>query len=226
LAAIIAPTIQMTQQDSIRIRILFQTGENEFRKFYWVELKNKDLYWGPSAKQAIDSAYIIIDRLDEGQITIPETIETAEKLYSKYSYHESGNVHLKKTFDDRTNEYGNHSVWQLKDNIKEPRRFFAIISKPIIQYELYKKKITADKTKAFILKVEPETLNSRIYIELFLSPKGTFKIQPSILEGKLSTFGEIKLSNDLNLLIGLGNLKGIDEWHRDKEITFVPNTLD
>jgi len=215
----------MTQQESIRVRILFQTAENEYRKFYWVELKNKDLYWGSSTKHAIDTATIIIDNSNEGQITIPETIETAEKLYSKYSYHESGSVHLKKTFDDKNSEYENHSVWTLKEDIKEPRRFFAIITKPIKQYELYKKKITADKTKAFILKVEPETINSRIYIELFLSPKGTFKIQPSILEGNLSAIGEIKLSNELNLLVGLGNMKGIDDWHPDKEIAFVPNSL-
>jgi hypothetical protein len=211
--------------DSNRIRMLFKTGEQEFRRFYWFELKGKDFYWGPSTKAAQENTAITFSTPNEGQITIPGTLEFANKTDSKYSYHESGKVHLKKVIPNKSPIYEDHSTWKLKDEINGLTRFFALITKPVSEYESYNKKISSGGSKAFIIDATTNSCTTRLYIEFFLSPIGTFTFPPSILEGKLAVAQQIKLDDRLSLVVGLNHMKGMDEWHVDKEIAFIPDKV-
>ncbi|GGF24218.1 hypothetical protein [Flavobacterium limi] len=208
-----------------RIRILFKTGESEYRRFYWFELKEKDLYWGPGSKTAVENTSVTFSTPNEGQISIPETLEFAKKTEAKYSYHESGKVHLKKLAPNESPIYEDHSTWKLKDEITELTRFFAIITKPVLNYELYNKKLDSGGSKPFIIDTANDVATTRLYIELFISPIGTFSLPPSILEGHLIVAQQIRLNENLSLIIALNHFKGIDEWHEDKEIIFVPENI-
>lgn len=215
----------MNIPDQIRIRILFKTGENEYRKFYWFEMKDNELYWGQSTKAQHHIAPAISDKNNSLSIKIPKNFDEFEKEHQKFSFHKSGQVHSKR-YSEKT--YQKLSIWGDKETIIEPKRFFIVTTKTIQNYQLYtKKNLTANNTNAQIIGLSSKTLEKRLYIEFYLSPVGQFKPKPTLLFKQLETSNHFYqlLSKDL-MLVGVLSILNIEnDVGLDMEISFIPTDI-
>lgn len=214
----------MNIPDQIRIRILFKTGENEYRKFYWFEMKDNEMYWGQSMKAQQYMAPFKTDEKNQVRIQIPKNFDKLEKVFQKYSFHKSGQVHIKTNGEKA---YEKLSIWCNKETIKEPKRFFIVATKAIQNYPLYTKtNLIANNTSALILGLSPQILEKRLYIEFYLSPLGQFQPKPTLLfrVEKLSHFHHI-LSKDL-MLVGVYSILDIqDDVGLEFETSLIPTDI-
>lgn len=214
----------MNIPDQIRIRILFRIEENEYRKFYWFEMKDNEMYWGESSDGQHYITPFQSDGKNDVRVEIPKKFNEFEKEFLKFSFHKSGQIHTTTT---SRKPYEKLSVWCNKETIKEPRRFFVITTKAIKNYPLFTKKNFSDKkTKALILSVPPKFLENRLYIEFYLSPLGQFKSKPTLFykNVRLNYFYHV-LNKDL-MLVGVYSIIDIrDEVGRDLEISFIPTDI-
>lgn len=206
-----------------KVRLLWEI-DGQYKKFYWFQMENKDLYWGPSGEVSKNFASQQVKDTNSVTLSIPESISFNKKVTMKFSYHESGCVHMKQ--EDGTNKkYHEMSKWTISDEIIEPKRFFVLISKAISHYDIYNKKLTKGDSHAIILKLPAQKLDSRHYFEFFISPAGKYQF-PKFLIKTTNTFIEKQpitqsLNKDFILVIRNFTLKNIDDWHPDKEIFFI-----
>lgn len=210
-----------------KVRVLWEVN-GSYRKFYWFEMRDKDLYWGPSGKVTKKLVSQNIEENYNVKISIPSSISFDDKCYMKFSYHNSGIVHIKK---ETTNEieYDEIYKWIPKEEINEPKRFLALISKTINNYEEYNKKLTKDDSNAIVYKLGPNDLEKRHYFEFFISPEGIYN-PPQLLIKSKNEFTEllpitVSLNKDFILVIRQFIFEGLDDWHPDKEIFFITKDL-
>ena len=103
---------------------LYLYFSGSYRKFYWLEMKDSELYWGNSDKKSYDIDSTSVENAREITIKVPENLSQLPLIHSKFSYHKSGQVHSKKSADGQEVKYKKHSVWKLKEEITEPVRFY------------------------------------------------------------------------------------------------------
>lgn len=210
-----------------KIRLLFQTNNSEYRRFYWFELKDRDFYWGSSEKTPaiIEKAALFTSDKNNITLKIPDNYEFTKKVSAKYSYHKDGKVHQKKTDKASANIYNTITKWNNIDEITEPKRFTAIISRQLRFYEAYNKKLDSGDTRAIVIRFGPQELENRFYFEFFICREGENVFPEPLL--KLSDC-EIQyiwqpLNADLFLCIRFVNILGLELWNPDKQIALIPN---
>lgn len=214
----------MNSVNQTRLRILIKTGENEFRKFYWFEMKDKELYWGSSSKMKNHIAPVKSDSDNKIKVQIPREFHESKIAAQKFSYHKSGQLHVK---SDSDNCYKKLSVWCGKEDIKISKRFFVVESKTVSNYPLYlKNNLTANKTNVIAIEFPRELMDSRLYIEFYICPLDHFDPKPPLLF-RLKSMRHFfhRLNNDL-LLAGVFSIITIPEDQaKDYEFSFVPDIL-
>lgn len=217
--------IKQLEITSRKVR-LFLEIDNAYKKFYWFQMQNRDLYWGPSGKTPKNFVSQQFKDSDSVTLTIPQSFSFDEKVNMSFSYHESGTIHMKQEQEDENKKYFElPTKWTIFEEIKEPKRFFTLISKTINHYETYKQNLTKKNSNAIVFKLNSEELENRHYFEFFISPPGNYK-PPEILIKTKNDFKELQpITVSLNeyfiLVIRHFTFKGLDNWHPDKEIFFI-----
>lgn len=211
----------------MKTRILFTIDQVTFFRFYWFEMRGNDLYWGSSYKSARGDKTKTKINGTTAILKVPEDFENIEKVMGKYSYHESGIVHYKKDLAGTKTEAENRVKWAKKEEIKEPLRFFAIISKTLKHYDLKISTPTKGKANAIIFKNDENDQNKRMYLEFFITPPGSFQaIEPLIkIDGKLDKIVHQSLNDKLILIIRYGILQNLNDRRPDIEITIIPDEI-
>lgn len=151
-------------------------------------------------------------------------------ISSKFSYHQSGKIHIKEKDLNLIEKYIFISEWLKPQNIDSPKHIFSILSRPIGTYEIYTENVLKNKTFAMALRYNRKFISSRCIFEFYLSPPGTFKIKDFMIKNsnnlELKTFS---LNQNLILVfknsLAASNSK-INSWHPDKEIIIFKDNLD
>jgi len=210
-----------------KIRLLFQTNDSEYRRFYWFKLKDGDFYWGSSEKTTaiMEKATLFTPDKNIINLNVPANYELAKKVYSKYSYHEDGKVHQKITDQTNGNLYKSITKWTNIDEITEPKRFMAIVSRQLQFYKTYNKKLNSENSRAIVIRFKPKELEYRFYLEFFICRKGESIFPETLIKlsnCKIQYIFE-SLSADLYLCIRFVNILGLELWHPEKQIVIIPN---
>lgn len=204
-------------------RLYLSTDADIYRKFYWFEINNNDLYWGSSSK--VKEAYCQIENKNMGSFSIqtPENFKELINGQSKYSYHESGDFHRKKLEGSEYCIKDLTKKWPEKHNIVEPFRFFSLISKPLLEYPLELKNLTRKNGFADTILIKGEGAKNRIFFEFFLCKAGEYINPKSLLN-----FGDLhqniiyrELNSSYIIMTRFTKLADFQHWHPDKEIIFI-----
>lgn len=161
------------------------------------------------------------------EITIPENFEDFPHVESKVSYHKSGEVHIKKIFDNGEISYEGRNKWLLKDEIDKPVNILTILSARI---NLHTEKIVnPDRKKNYSIRIQiPEDcLEKRFYMECFLCPEGQFDFPEPLLKVQIpkQNIVTMSLSQNIILVMRFALLDVLTDWHLDKEFSFLPIDL-
>lgn len=193
-------------------------------------MKSKDLYWGSSSKTKLEK---ITDGLIDPKSFIqlfPNLQDESILSRMKFSYHESGQMHIKNDRDEKDFVISKSS-WIKCDSIKSPKLFFFIITKKISLYKDFNKFLNNKGVSNIILKV-PQILNSRrLLVEFYISPKG-HQFLPDFTLNISGTFSKpkpiiVRLNDDFNLMIQLIaiNGEGVDVMPDASELFFIAQDL-
>lgn len=207
---------------------LFLNVNNQLRGFYWFVMKSMDLYWGPSNECVIEKAPVdLIDNISLKNLLADDFCDW-DRSRMKFSYHKSGQLHLKKTKskDDCIIE---KSSWISCSGIKSPLLFYAVISKSPKLYNPYNKK-PKKKSHNIAIKVSEINLDKRIYFEFFIAPKGRSKLPGILLNTNADmqpTQKEISLNESYDLIIRFFSvsLENTD-LSMGKEIFLIADSLE
>ncbi len=206
-----------------KLRLYLSTDKNTHRKFYWFELKGDDLYWGSS--DATKEAFCNIKRISDDSITFqaPDDFKNLEPSQTKYSYHQSGEFHIKRLKNKTYQLKELVAIWNKKDKISEPQRIFTLITKPLFNYPIEKKKLIRERAAGRSILIEGKAGFNRLFMEFFLIPKGKHLLPKFILDIDKSSFNYINkpLSMDIILFIRYVKIANFEHWHPDKEIIFL-----
>ncbi len=159
-----------------RVRFFFELEPSDLRPVFWVEFDNAagDLYWGPPTDgPAVDAQPF---SGTSATIAVPEDLESYARRMWKASHHASGVMHVTGGGSDRNDKW-----WGRPEALAAPRRFCVILSKHPMLLPPYKRQPTRGGSAAIILRVPEHQRESRHYLELFLSPAGTFESPPPAL---------------------------------------------
>jgi hypothetical protein len=216
----------MEVPDNIFYRIYIRLKDNEYRKFYWFEMKDDELYWGPSTKVKAGNSLVKLTNPTTLTIKVSDDFKTLEPNTSKYSYHKSGAVHQKIT--EKSNVTTKiKSTWKLKDEIKEPTRIFWMISRTLENYPIESRNIEKKGGYCSFLDFNENEEKKRLYIEFYLSPKGHFPFPETII--KLDNKHLDTITHSLNkkivLVVRYAKLVNLENWHPDKEVVMFPETI-
>ncbi|MBP6022719.1 hypothetical protein [Ferruginibacter sp.] len=213
---------------NIKLRLILSFEETILRKFYWFEMKENDFYWGSAYKSARFENTNMKKGDEKVVFTIPDDFDLLPKLPGKYSYHESGKTHYKSHSLDGSSNFEEHAIWKVKDKITEPVRFYATIGRTLENYSELIANPTKGKSNALILKFPSNSASKRVYFEFFLSPIGTFPTPETLLKfdaGNMEMTTHT-MSDNLVLIIRYGVMSNVNDWHPDKEIAIIPDTLN
>ncbi len=205
-----------------KLRVLLRHREID-RQFWWFEMNNNDFYWGPSTPGRLLGSFS--PESQQLEITVPEDRETFEIVRSKASFHESGQFHIKAT-STKTSVVDVDVLRGGTDKaaIRAPTRFMTLISKAIKNYKPYERSLTRGKTSAVVIDMSKSEDVSRLYVEFFLSPAGTFTFPPPLLKFKnhiLTSPMTHSMSADLILVMNVYTLSDASElssWQPEVEI--------
>lgn len=213
--------------NKVNIRLVFKfSNEDDFNKFYWFRMNNGELYWGNPKKSRLHH-YDIKPENQTAQITIPENIDDFPLVESKTSYHKSGEVHIKKIFDNGEVSYEGKNKWLLKDEINKPVNILTVISAVI---NLHKEKIVNPNRKkhhSIRIHIPENCLDKRFYMECYLCPEGKFDFPEPLLKVQIphENIATMSLSQNIILVIRFAILDVLTDWHPEKEISFLPINL-
>ncbi len=231
-SAIIQINIRMEWYESVRrLRILFQIDEINYR-FYWFEFKDNNLFWGSSSKKhnksTIEPLNLSSDR-KSCTITIDPNITPQEIISSKFSYHQSGQIHIKDKELNGIESYNYKSKWLKPCDINSPKLIFAIYSLPICKLGIFSSNLNKNRTFAHVLKYDKKYINSRCIFEFYLSPPGTFKTEDFIIKKYKESIKTYSLNK--NLILVYKNLilnpdDQMNSWHPDCEIILFRGDLE
>lgn len=205
------------------VRLFLTIDKKIFRKFYWFQVKGNDLYWGRSTKSKESICDITQTSNSEFKINVGTDFKSLQPLISKFSYHESGQIHIKSENGDQSKSKQVIAKLPSLTNLPMPHRLFCLLSKPLSEYPIENKShIRVDGVGNGIW-LNGETEAIRMFIEFFLT-----KSENEILPDPIIDFGvksdhiiKQRLSARLILTIRLVKLKNIESWEPDKEILFI-----
>jgi hypothetical protein len=160
-----------------RVRILLKV-KDAIKSFYWVEMKDYDLYWGCGSKSKFTNKSQLVSKGSRSTTIQIDDIKDAKNLTNitstKYSYHKSGEIHEKDMINGKY-----HSLVKRKpiDDIPSPILFFSVLSKEIRFYDNYNRKFTKGNANALIINFSDENmLKNIIYMEFFLTRDRRFSL--------------------------------------------------
>ena len=211
----------------VLIRMYLHFG-GKYRKFYWFEMKEDELYWGQSLKksplhsQSVESANTIT-------VTVPEDFKEYEEVNTKYSYHRSGKVHIKEQKQGSQPVYSDITSWKRKQDIDRPHRIESLITAQLSHYsetvERPKSNLKKDEYSICIDFGEEDVSTERLYLEFYVSPEGTFEFPNALLSTeKLPIVLTHSLSPHLILVVGLTTMKGLENWQPNVSISLIGDT--
>lgn len=158
-----------------RVRIGFEI-DGTVRPVVWFEPRGNDVYWGsPSPGRSPGSSPMVVEG-GRTSISIPLNLDHIEPQQSKFSYHESGQIHVKRAgvIDGEIGRVTPSAALQV------PICLGTLITK---KAELYKagRGLQRGGAAALLLRLEGGAERVRHYFEFFLSPEGTFDLPPMLL---------------------------------------------
>lgn len=153
-------------------------------------MRGNNLYWGP-ASNGFDTPPIPFSG-KQATITLPEKIQSFDQPRMKASYHQSGQFHIKKIFNNKSDLISDRKKWRAKDKIVEPFRFCTIITKVISLYEHYGHSLTRRRTHAIVYRIPKQCRDCRYYFEFFLSREGEYHFPEPLIETKTPVQDNLK----------------------------------
>ncbi|NYE28586.1 hypothetical protein HDE78_001542 [Rhodanobacter sp. K2T2] len=201
-----------------KVRIFFRTGTVD-RPVCWFEMREADLYYGPSDSSGIDVEPVDISGKSV-QVTMPDSVRRIEGGGFKASYHASGEFHTK------VSGRGSRGLqsWPKKAEIDEPFRVAALITRLPHKYAASNRSHTRGGASAIILNLPGDQEPSRHYLEFFISPPGQFPIPTTLIESH-GTIGDSPICHSMNdeLILVIRHLvfaqtMDIHRWQPDREI--------
>jgi hypothetical protein len=163
-----------------RVRVGFEI-DGTVRPVVWFEPRGNDLYWGsPTPGRSFGTAPLIV-KDGKISITIPKSFDHIKPEQSKFSYHESGQVHVKRT-GIIDGEVGR--ITRPRD-LQSPIRLGTLITK---RADLYKvgRDLRRGNAAALLLRLEDSAECRRHYFEFFLTPEGTFDLPSALLASRVN----------------------------------------
>jgi len=187
-----------------RVRFFFELEPGDLRAVFWVELDSEagDFYWGPPTDGPAVEAQPFSGT--SATITIPEDLDSYARQHWKASHHASGVMHV--TGDPSR---PNDRWWGRLEGLATLRRFCVILSKHPTSLPPYTRSPTRGGSAAVVLRLPENQRATRHYLELFLSPAGTFTMpQPAIaFEDAVDDRPIVQsLSEELDLLLVVRHL--------------------
>ncbi len=166
-----------------RVRFFFELEPGDLRPVFWVELDNDagDFYWGPPTDSPAVEAQPFSGT--SATITVPEDLDLYARQHWKASHHASGVMHVTGSFSGQNDKW-----WGSLEGLPSLRRFCVILSKHPTKLPQYRRNPTRGGSAAIVLRLPESEWETRHYLELFLSPAGTFPLpQPALaFEGAIA----------------------------------------
>ncbi len=206
-----------------KLRLYLSTDHSTHRKFYWFELKENDLYWGSSAFTKEEFCTLEPKTSNSFSIQTSNDFKKLKLSKIKYSYHQSGQFHLKRLTDGRYQAKEIKAIWNKKDEILKPLRIYSLITKPFFNYPIENKKLTRDGSSGRAILLEGKAGFNRLFMEFFITPLGEHPLpEPLINFGKIKfSYINRPLSSELVLITRYIKLANLENWHPDNEIIFL-----
>lgn len=116
----------------------------------------------------------------------------------------------------------------IKGDIAKPVRFYSIFSRTLKHYNEVINNLTKGKSYALALNLDPKHLDSRVYFEFFLSPEGSFAIPETLIKSDkpITQIATHTVNKNLILIVRFAVMGNMKDWHPDKEIAIMPDSLD
>lgn len=190
-------------------------------------MKGEDLYWGNSSPT--NHSFCSIDNITETgfSISTPKIFKSPNKKSSKYSYHESGQFHIKQL---KNNEYSGKLVvenWDKKDCAK---LVFRLITLPFQNYQIENKNLTRENSFGRAIMLEGEAVQNRLFVEFFLSriPIDEKIILPSftlkIAEDKILQHW-FPLNSEFTIILRFVKFEKLEHWFPNSEAIVLPSNI-
>jgi hypothetical protein len=207
----------------IKIRLLLKLQDGKLRKFYFFKRKDNDFYWGSSSKSG--HHIIPFEETRSFNFQIPRDLDLREKASSKYSFHESGIVHHKTYFKNKT-ENERLTQWCTLNEITEPKGFFAVISKDVSLYEAFTKSNPGSSgTIPVIFNLPNVELGTRLYFEFFLSPYPDISANAPIIKINGLAFYTISvgINEKMFLIMRVSRIHLPEQFPTERELSIFIN---
>ena len=204
-------------------RLIIQIGESDYRKFLWFDLRGSDFYWGTSEKVA---AIIKNEKIENKllNIKLPDNYYSETKGSTHFALHESGEFHHKKEIKGEPIKYSSKKQMMNINKLDKIVRLCSMITRSFDNYSEHLKSITANKSNAFLLKIDEIHKKHHAYVELFLSKVPTNQFQEPFIKmfEQIETNPiNIKIAEELYLILTLRVFTGMAEEDSDKQVTFI-----
>ncbi|MCD4771896.1 MAG: hypothetical protein K8R41_00780 [Bacteroidales bacterium] len=187
-------------------------------------MKDKDFYWGNSSPRKHSFCSIGTITSSGFQINTPIIFKNPSISNSKYSFHKSGQFHIKKLQNNKFS--GAHSIENWGDK-NDTKLVFRLISLPIEFYPVEKKNLIRNNSFGRSIMLKGDMLKNRLFAEFFLTkipehnrlniPEFSIKIDKSKLIHHC-----LPVNSDYFLLVRFIVLTGLDSWHSDSEAVILP----
>lgn len=170
------------------MRFLFQHADKYLCLFSFL-YKNDEFYIGTSQNEVLCGHHSFGEFLPDANnrfgIVANENIADEEHTSLKFSFHASGERHLRaKNNTNRTVEFFKEQATKLTE-LKEPELLFTLISKKISLYDLFPYSSTTRKGKnAIVLNTPLDFAGGKNIFHFFVSPSGEKNIKTNFVPTK------------------------------------------
>ena len=190
-------------------------------------MKGEDLYWGNSSSR--NHSFCSIDKITDSGFTIstPKIFKSPSKSSSKYSYHASGQFHIKQLKNSR---YSGKLVVENWDKNDCAKLIFRLITLPFQNYPFENKNLTRENSFGRAIMLEGEAAQNRLFAEFFLSkiPADGNLILPNFTlqmdENKIHKHW-FPLNSEYTLIMRFVKFEKLEQWHPDSEAIVLPNNV-
>lgn len=165
-----------------QIRLFFKNVEtDEVRYVSWFQFREPfDLYWGSGTPVLDYGGELVKGGSTTETFAIPEDWESVPRVSAKFSYHQSGRMHV------QADGSGAARVSDIEmvppEDIVSPVRIQTLLTKPPAQMEPYTRSLNRGGGRSIVLELPAVVWRSRQYLEFFLSPSGDFKFPRPVLK--------------------------------------------
>ncbi|TSJ46646.1 hypothetical protein [Fluviicola chungangensis] len=188
-------------------------------------MKENDFYWGNSSPR--NHSFCSIDKITNTgfNLSTPKIFKSPLKKTSKFSYHESGQFHIRQL---NNNLYsGKYAVenWDKKDHTK---LVFRLLTLPFQNYPIDKKNLTRDNAFGRAILLEGEASKNRLFAEFFLTKipsDGNIVLPHFTLKMDQDKIHHLNFPLNNEFLIAMRFIKfaNFEFWHPETEAIILPS---